>query len=74
MRCILSAIFAALICAAPGWGAEPGATAAAPRAERFSFIAMGCMPYGPENYAAYERLLREINRQAPAFAVHCGHE
>jgi hypothetical protein len=39
---------------------------------RFSFVAFGCMPYGKENYPAYERLLAEISRQRPAFAVHCG--
>lgn len=46
------------------WAAEAG--------ERFSFVAMGCMPYGAENFAAYERLLTEINRHRPAFTVHCG--
>lgn len=40
--------------------------------ERFAFVAMGCMPYGKENYPAYERLLAEINRHRPAFTVHCG--
>lgn len=40
--------------------------------ERFTFVAMGCMPYGEENFGAYERLLAEINRQRPAFTVHCG--
>lgn len=40
--------------------------------ERFSFVALGCMPYTKENYAAYERLLAEINRRGPAFTVHCG--
>ena len=40
--------------------------------ERFTFVAMGCMPYGDENFAAYERLLAEINRRGPAFTVHCG--
>jgi hypothetical protein len=40
--------------------------------ERFTFVAMGCMPYGDDNFAAYERLLAEINRQQPAFTVHCG--
>src|SRR5687768_11107574 len=40
--------------------------------QRFAFVALGCMPYGQENFAAYERLLVEINRQAPAFIVHCG--
>jgi hypothetical protein len=45
---------------------------AAESAERFSFIAMGCMPYGAQNFVAYERLLAEISRQRPAFTVHCG--
>ncbi len=49
--------------------AEGGAAKAA---EQFSFVAFGCMPYGAENFAAYERLLTEINRQHPAFTVHCG--
>lgn len=48
------------------------ARGAEPLAERFSFIAMGCMPYGAQNYAAYERLLAEISRQRPSFTVHCG--
>jgi hypothetical protein len=41
-------------------------------AERFSFAALGCMPYGEANYPAFERLIAEINRHAPAFTVHCG--
>lgn len=45
-------------------GAEP--------AERFRFIAIGCMPYGKDTYPAFERLLAEINRQKPAFTVHLG--
>lgn len=55
-------------------GALPGfaAAAAAPAAERFSFVAMGCLPYEPQHYTGYERLLAEINRHAPAFTVHCG--
>jgi hypothetical protein len=52
--------------------ARAEATAAAPQAERFSFVAMGCMPYSEDNFAAYERLLAEINRHQPAFTVHCG--
>lgn len=40
--------------------------------ERFSFAALGCMPYGEANYPAFERLIAEINRHAPAFTVHCG--
>lgn len=56
-----------------GLGASPGRAAAdgAP-AERFSFVALGCMPYGPATFPAYKRLLAEINRHAPAFTVHCG--
>jgi hypothetical protein len=30
------------------------------------------MPYGPQDFAAYEGLLLEINRHQPAFTVHCG--
>lgn len=52
---------------AAGHGAEPAKTP-----EPFAFVAMGCMPYGEENFAAYERLLSEINRHHPAFTVHCG--
>lgn len=57
-RVLLAAVFAA-------------ASALGAAEARFSFVAMGCMPYvGHE--PAYERLLAEINRQAPAFAVHLG--
>jgi hypothetical protein len=45
---------------------------AAPPPPRFSFVAMGCLPYRRTDYPAYERLLAEINRHAPAFTVHCG--
>jgi len=48
------------------------AAEAPPATDRFAFVAFGCMPYGAENYPAYERLLGEINRFAPAFTVHCG--
>lgn len=48
------------------------AVASAAAAERFSFAALGCMPYGEANYPAFERLIAEINRHAPAFTVHCG--
>ena len=50
----------------------PGAAAQVPASDRFSFVALGCMPYGEANFAAYERLLTEINRRSPAFTVHCG--
>jgi len=47
---------------------------ALPAAEnpRFTFAAVGCMPYGEANFAAFERLIGEINRRRPAFTVHCG--
>ena len=41
-------------------------------AERFTFAALGCMPYGEANYPAFERLIAEINRHGPAFTVHLG--
>ena len=62
-------IWLALALLAGGLGT---AAIAAGADDRFTFIAMGCMPYGPDSFSAYERLLGEINRQAPAFTVHCG--
>lgn len=65
--------FLGLVCGLGGlvaMGAAEAAPAKAP--EQFSFVAFGCMPYGAENFAAYERLLTEINRRHPAFTVHCG--
>jgi len=50
----------------------PLTASAAQNRDRFSFVALGCMPYGEQNYAAFERLIGEINRHAPAFTVHCG--
>ncbi len=48
-------------------------TAASMRAENFAFAAIGCLPYGlPGTAPAFERLIDEINRRAPAFTVHCG--
>jgi len=43
-------------------------------AESFTFAALGCMPYGrhPGSGEAFERVIAEINRQHPAFAVHLG--
>jgi len=43
-------------------------------AEPFTFAAMGCLPYGRHagGEEAFGRLLVEINRQRPAFAVHLG--
>jgi hypothetical protein len=66
-------IFLGLVGAWCGLVAMGGAGLRAAEApEPFSFVVLGCMPYGAENFAAYERLLAEINRHRPAFTVHCG--
>jgi hypothetical protein len=64
MRRILLSLWIAACSSFAAWSAEA--------ANRFSFVALGCMPYGKQNYTAYERLLTEINRHHPAFTVHCG--
>lgn len=64
MRSILFSLCVVIGGSATAWSAEA--------ANRFSFVALGCMPYGKQNFAAYERLLTEINRHRPAFTVHCG--
>ncbi|MGE3312859.1 MAG: hypothetical protein AB7O66_23060 [Limisphaerales bacterium] len=45
-----------------------------PSVRPFSFIAIGCMPYArlPDADANYGRVLDEIDRHAPVFAVHLG--
>lgn len=60
--------------AVAGFGATGSGAAetAVATAERFTFIVMGCMPYGADTYPAFERLLAEVNRQRPAFTVHVG--
>jgi hypothetical protein len=52
--------------------AGPLTARGAEASERFSFVALGCMPYGEANFPAFERLLAEISRHRPAFTVHCG--
>lgn len=49
-------------------------TGSAPGAEPFTFAAVGCMPYARHegSAAAFARVVAEIDRQAPAFAVHLG--
>lgn len=49
-------------------------SSALPGAEstRFTFTAIGCMPYGEANWPGFERVIAEINRHHPAFTVHCG--
>ncbi len=39
---------------------------------RFTFAAVGCMPYGEANWPGFRRVIDEINRRQPAFTVHCG--
>src|SRR5687768_16903037 len=64
MRSLFLCFCVAIGSSVAGWSAQPS--------QRFSFVALGCMPYGKENFGAYERLLTEISRQRPAFTVHCG--
>jgi hypothetical protein len=74
-----SCVFIVLLLCASGITAFPAENKAPPSKApapapppRFSFVALGCMPYGADKYAAYERLLAEIDRHGPAFVVHCG--
>ncbi len=61
--CVSRLLLATLLLALP----------AARGTEPFTFAALGCMPYGlPASAPAFERLLAEINRHAPAFTVHLG--
>ena len=42
-------------------------------AERFSFVALGDMPYNPPgDYAAFDRLIARVNALRPAFTLHVG--
>ena len=43
-------------------------------AAEFTFVALGDMPYGPQeqSYPAYKALIAEINRRAPVFTFHIG--
>ena len=42
-------------------------------AERFSFMALGDMPYNlPGDYAAFDRLIARVNALRPAFTLHVG--
>jgi hypothetical protein len=40
--------------------------------ERFAFAALGCLPYGEGSFEDFERVLAEIDRHHPAFALHLG--
>ncbi len=77
MRLPSPGLVAALLGLIPGpvqASAPPSAPATAPAPPPFQFIAIGCLPYArlPGSEAAYGRVLSEIDRQAPAFAVHLG--
>ncbi len=67
---------AALITVAVALASAPApAQDAAPASEdgRFSFIALGDMPYAtPEDYQRFDRLIARVNELAPAFSVHVG--
>lgn len=69
-RSALFAVSALSQCLASAHAAESSRAAEAP----FTFAAFGCMPYQRINdvTAAYGRLIAEVNRHAPAFAVHLG--
>jgi hypothetical protein len=40
--------------------------------EKFSFIALGDQPYGPQGTAPYRLLIDRINQEVPAFSLHVG--
>ena len=45
----------------------------AANAERFSFVALGDMPYNlPGDYAAFDRVIARVNSMRPAFTIHVG--
>ena len=58
------------------WAALLGFAAISPapaHAERFSFMALGDMPYVlPGGYAAFARLIERTNALKPAFTIHVG--
>jgi hypothetical protein len=51
-----------------------GAALGAHAEDRFSFVALGDMPYGPPNevYPPYRALINEVNVRDPAFTIHVG--
>ena len=60
---------AALVITCLALSTGTGATAA-----EFTFVALGDMPYGPQEqaYPAFKALIAEINRRAPVFTFHLG--
>ncbi len=56
-----------------GLAAMSGLLPAPAQAERFSFMALGDMPYNiPGDYAAFARLITRTNALKPAFTIHVG--
>ena len=48
-------------------------TSASAQSKKFEFIAFGDMPYRlPDDYARFENLIKEVNKEKPAFSVHVG--
>lgn len=76
MRLVLAAraALAALLAAGSLTATRLSAATPPAPAEPFTFAAFGCMPYArlPGSDAAFERLITEVNRHAPAFSVHLG--
>ena len=48
--------------------------ASAAMAEKFTFVALGDMPYGPPEkvFKPFETLIQTINARKPAFTLHIG--
>jgi hypothetical protein len=70
-------ILAVMIGLAACWNSRAASTqpkVPPPNSGSFAFIAVGCMPYArlPDSTNAYRRVLSEIDRHSPAFAVHLG--
>ena len=43
------------------------------QSKKFEFIAFGDMPYRlPDDYVRFENLIKEVNKEKPAFSVHVG--
>ena len=43
------------------------------QSKKFEFIAFGDMPYRlPDDYARFENLIKEVNKEKPVFSVHVG--
>lgn len=70
----LNRVCLAALCLVGAYTAAGQATrSAATKSGAFSFVAFGDMPYHlPTDYARFENLIREVNRQDQVFNVHLG--